>query len=112
MFIHIITSVVLLAKATEIAYKIAINKYLNKWETPNIPVKKVEKPISTPTPKVVNTPIQTETKPVAQTEPTPATPETIQVTESSDTPIDTSNIEEIKSQLIGKVTNNTTKHNR
>ena len=94
-----------------IAYKIAINKYLNKWETPNIPVKKVEKPISTPTPKVVNTPIQTETKPVAQTEPTPATPETIQVTESSDTPIDTSNIEEIKSQLIAKVTNNTTKHN-
>lgn len=101
-----------------IAYKIAINKYLNKWETPNIPVQKVEKTISTPTEKAVpNTPIQTETKPVevepapTKAESTPSTPETTQATETSDTPIDTSNIEEIKSKLIEKVTNNTTKQN-
>jgi hypothetical protein len=91
---------------------------LNKWETPNIPVQKVEKTISTPTPKVTpTTPIQTETKTIeteatpTKVESTPVTPETTQVTKASTTPIDTSNIEKIKSQLIAKVTNNTTKHN-
>jgi len=101
-----------------IAYKIAINKYLNKWETPNITVQKVEKTMSTPATKVAPTkPTQIEIKTVQPeiTQPTPAIPEATieapQVTETPATPVDSSNIEEIKSQLIAKLTNNTTKNN-
>ena len=106
-----------------IAYKIAINKYLNWGTKESTSTPKVAQVASKPTPEKVATttpatqtqpaPAAVETKPEIKTE---AKPEPIIESQVSNTqtPVantDTTNTEQIKNQLVDRLSNNTTKTN-
>ena len=98
-----------------IAYKIAINKYLN-WDTKgSTDTQKVDKIATKPTPEKVATPA-----PTTQPQPAPATVETKPeikpeiktepITERTVSETNTTDTEQIKNQLIERLSNNTTKN--
>lgn len=98
-----------------IAYKIAINKYLN-WDTKSsTDTQKVDKIATKSTPEKVATPA-----PATQPQPAPATVETKPeikpeiktepITERTVSETNTTDTEQIKNQLIERLSNNTTKN--